>query len=124
MHILLAVAGGGALGALARYGLSLFLHHWLGRGFPWGTLAANVLGSFLIGLLAVLLVERLASGPEARALILIGFLGSFTTFSSFSLETWHLVENGLVLRAGLNIGLNLILCLAATLAGLLIGRQP
>lgn len=123
MNTLLAIAAGGALGALSRYGVSLLMHHWLGRGFPWGTLTANGVGSLLIGFFAVLLVDRLATGPEWRALILVGFLGSFTTFSSFSLETWRLIEDGLMLRAGLNIGLNLAVCLAATLIGLILGRQ-
>ena len=91
---ILAIAGGGALGAVARFGVSTSVYRWLGRDFPWGTLAVNGLGSFAMGLLFVLLLERALLAPELRAAVLIGFLGSFTTFSTFSLETLTLVEQG------------------------------
>jgi CrcB protein len=117
-----AIAVGGSAGALMRYGVSLGVHSWLGRGFPWGTLTVNVAGSFLMGLLAVMLLERMALGPEWRAAVLVGFLGSFTTFSAFSLETLALVEQGETARAAINIIVSVMLCLFAAWVGLLAGR--
>lgn len=94
MYQVIAIAGGGALGALARFWVSGAVYRLLGRGFPWGTLAVNVMGSFLMGLLFVLFLERLATGAELRSAVLVGFLGAFTTFSSFSIETLTLVQEG------------------------------
>lgn len=120
---LLAIAGGGALGALLRYAVSSGVHALLGRGFPYGTLTVNALGSFAMGLLSVLLVERLAAGPHWRAALLVGLLGAFTTFSTFSMETLMLLEQGALGRAGLNVAGNLLLCLGMAWLGLTIGRQ-
>ncbi|WP_456379920.1 fluoride efflux transporter CrcB [Thiolapillus sp.] len=119
----LAIAAGGALGALMRYWVSTATYAWLGRGFPWGTLAVNVLGSFLMGVLYILLLERLSSGPEMRAFLLIGFLGAFTTFSAFSIETLNLLEDAQIGKALLNAGGSVILCVAATWLGVILGRQ-
>lgn len=119
----LAIAAGGALGALMRYWVSTATYAWLGRGFPWGTLAVNVLGSFLMGVLYILLLERLSSGPEMRAFLLIGFLGAFTTFSAFSIETLNLLEDAQTGKALLNAGGSVILCVAATWLGVILGRQ-
>jgi CrcB protein len=117
-----AIAVGGSAGALMRYGVSVSVHSWLGRSFPWGTLTVNVAGSFLMGLMAVLFLERVAVGPEWRAAVLIGFLGSFTTFSSFSLETLSMVEQGETARAVINVLTSVLLCLVAAWVGLLAGR--
>lgn len=119
---LLAIAGGGALGALARFFLSNGVYRWLGRDFPWGTLSVNLLGSFAMGLLFVLLLERTLLSPELRAAVLVGFLGSFTTFSTFSLETLTLVQQGETGRALLNIGASVLLCLAACWGGIIAAR--
>ncbi len=119
----LAIAAGGALGALMRYWVSIATYAWLGRGFPWGTLAVNVLGSFLMGILYILLLERLSSSPEMRAFLLIGFLGAFTTFSAFSIETLNLLEDAQTGKALLNAGGSVILCVAATWLGVILGRQ-
>lgn len=119
---LAAIALGGAAGAVARFSLSNGVYAWLGRDFPYGTLAVNVIGSLLMGLLYVLMVERMASSPEARAALLIGFLGAFTTFSTFSLETLNLLEAGYVFKAVLNMLLSVVLCVLATWAGFLIAR--
>lgn len=121
MKLLLAIAAGGALGAVARYGVSWLLHAWLGRGFPWGTLGVNVLGSFLMGWLSFWLLAREAA-PEWRGLVLIGALGAFTTFSTFSVENLHLLEQGHFARAGLNMLASVLLCLGAAWAGLWLGR--
>lgn len=119
---ILAIAGGGAVGAVARFLVSTGVYRLFGRDFPWGTLAVNVFGSFGMGLLFVLLLERSLIGPEARAAILVGFLGSFTTFSTFSLETLTLVEQGEMLRALLNVAASVLLCVAACWAGIITAR--
>ena len=119
---ILAIAGGGAVGAVARFLVSTGVYRLFGRDFPWGTLAVNVFGSFGMGFLFVLLLERSLIGPEARAAILVGFLGSFTTFSTFSLETLTLVEQGEMLRALLNVAASLLLCVGACWAGIIAAR--
>jgi len=120
---LLAIAGGGALGAVLRFGMSSGIYRLLGRDFPYGTLAVNVLGSLLMGLCFILMIERNLLSLEWRSVIMIGFLGAFTTFSTFSMETLSLLESGELTRALLNILLSVTLCLAATWVGLTIGRQ-
>lgn len=123
MHQVLAIAAGGALGAVMRFGVSTGVYRLLGRDFPYGTLAVNVLGSLLAGVLFILMIERYVIAAEWRAALLIGLLGSFTTFSTFSLETLALFEQGDIWRAGLNVVLSVMLCLAATWLGIAIGRQ-
>jgi len=119
---ILAIAGGGAVGAVARFLVSTGVYRLLGRDFPWGTLAVNAIGSFVMGLLFVLLLERSLMAPEYRAAILVGFLGSFTTFSTFSLETLTLVEQGEASRAMLNVAISVMLCLVACWAGIVAAR--
>lgn len=120
---ILFIAGGGALGAVMRYLVSTGVHHILGRGFPYGTLAVNVVGSFLMGLLFIFMIERSNLDSEWRAFILVGFLGAFTTFSTFSMETLNLVEDGAIARAFANIFISVITCLLATWLGVILGRQ-
>jgi len=120
---LLAIAGGGALGAVLRFGMSSNIYRVFGRDFPYGTLAVNVMGSFLMGLFFILIVERGLLSAEWRGVIIIGFLGAFTTFSTFSIETLTLLESGELSRAALNILLSVILCLVATWLGLVMARQ-
>jgi fluoride exporter len=123
MNQILAIAIGGATGALLRFFVSSGVYTWLGRGFPYGTLSVNVLGSFLIGLLTeALVLQRVAITVEYRSAILIGLLGSFTTFSTFSLETLYLIEQGNWLKAGLNVLGSVFACLFAVWVGLLSGR--
>ncbi len=119
----LAIAAGGALGALLRFWGANWVYSLLGRGFPYGTLAVNLLGSLLMGFCYVWLVERSTLGPEWRALIMVGFLGAFTTFSTFSIETMNLLEGGAVMKAVLNMVLSVVLCVMAAWLGLLLGRQ-
>jgi len=120
---LLAIAGGGALGAVLRFSMSSNIYRVFGREFPYGTLAVNVLGSLLMGLFFILIIERGTLSAEWRSVIMIGFLGAFTTFSTFSIETLALLESGELSRAALNIFLSVALCLGATWLGLVIGRQ-
>jgi len=103
----LLVGCGGALGAVARYGVGGLVHRNPAlAGFPFGTLAVNLLGCLLIGLGAGLADARQAIGPEARLFLFVGVLGGFTTFSSFGYETVALLRDHEFLRAGLNAGLN------------------
>jgi CrcB protein len=113
------VALGGALGSVARYACSIGATRWLGATFPWGTLFVNVTGSFIIGLLAALVSAdgRPVLGSDARAFLMIGVLGGFTTFSSFSLETLTLARSGALGAAGVNVALSLGLCLGGVWLG-------
>jgi CrcB protein len=118
-----AIASGGALGAMARFALSHQVYLWFGREFAWGTLAVNVLGSFAMGLLAVLLIDKWSLSNEWRAFILVGFLGAFTTFSTFSYETMQYIQVGEFGKAVANMAVSLILTLSAVWFGLISGRQ-
>jgi CrcB protein len=119
----LAVAMGGALGSLARYWLAeLFVAIGMST-FPWATLAANVSGSVLIGLIAALTGPdgRLLVAPELRLFWMVGVCGGYTTFSSFSLQTLTLAQGGEWQRAALNVGLSLIVCLLGVWLGYTLG---
>jgi|TARA_B110000208_G_scaffold8001_1_gene10318 CrcB protein len=108
-----AVALGGALGALARYGIRTWVFAISSHKFPYATLAVNVLGSFLMGILFVLIIEKAALPAEMRSLLMIGFLGAFTTFSTFSLDALGLWQNGHLFMALIYILATVILCLIA-----------
>ena len=123
MKALVFIAIGGAVGAVLRYGASLSVYSLMGRGFPYGTLFVNVSGSLLMGLLSVMMLERFNIDAEWRAAVLVGVLGSFTTFSTFSIETLNLLEQGDIMRATSNMVLSVLLCLVAVWLGVLIGRQ-
>lgn len=123
MTQVLAIAAGGAAGALLRYWASNGIHAVLGRGFPYGTLAVNIIGSLLMGFLYIWLIERLASGPVLRAFLLVGVLGAFTTFSTFSVETLNLMESGQLGKAILNVLASVVICIAAAGLGILLARQ-
>jgi len=122
MTQLLMIGAGGAIGAISRYLLSTWVYSLTGRAFPWGTLAVNLLGSLLMGFLSVWLLERMTLSTEMRALLMVGFLGAFTTFSTFSLETLLLLEEGAVARAGVNIAASVITCIFAAWMGTLIAK--
>lgn len=119
----LLVALGGALGSVSRYWLSGVVAARWGETFPWGTLAVNVSGSFLIGALAALgLPEgRVLAPPGVRLFFMVGVCGGYTTFSSFSLQTLNLLRDGEWLYAGGNVLLSVILCLVAVWLGFLLG---
>lgn len=119
---LLAIALGGATGALLRFSVSNAVYRWLGRGFPYGTLAVNLLGSFLFGLWIEALPLPKLLGLPWRAALLTGLLGAFTTFSTFALETVFLIEQGRILRAIGNLLLSAVLGLLSVWAGLAAGR--
>jgi CrcB protein len=119
----IAIAVGGAAGALLRFWVSSGVYAVVGREFPYGTLVVNVLGSLLMGLLHVFFIERMTVGPEVRAVVLIGLLGAFTTFSTFSIETLNLLEQADYLKAVMNVLLSVIACIIAVWLGVVIGRE-
>ena len=109
----LAVAIGGALGSVARYALSSWVFDITSHKFPYATLIVNVAGSFVMGILFVVVVERAALPAEMRSLLMIGFIGAFTTFSAFSLDALGLWQNGHVLMSVIYMITTVILCLVA-----------
>lgn len=119
---LLLIGLAGALGAMLRFVMTQGVMKVLGHGFPFGTLIVNVLGSFFIGVLFVVFWERAGGGELLRLVLVVGLLGSLTTFSAFSLDTWILLQDGAYLKAGANILGNVVLCLAATWLGILVTR--
>jgi CrcB protein len=123
MNMLLAVACGGALGAMGRHLVSGQVMRWMGSGFPWGTLTVNVLGSFLLGVLVEYLALRWSATQEMRGFLVVGMLGGFTTFSAFSLDAVLLLERGNLAPAFAYIAGNLLLSIAGLFAGLVIFRQ-
>ena len=120
----LAVAAGGALGSVARFWLTAVMTALTGARFPWGTLLINVLGSFVIGLVAALTLvpDRVGMHPDLRVFLMVGVCGGFTTFSAFSLQTLELLQNGDGwLAAGYVLG-SVVFCLAAVWCGWLVGK--
>ncbi len=116
----LFVALGGAIGASLRYGINGLVMGWFGRGFPYGTLTVNVIGSFFLGLLFSLIEHGIVSDSTWRAFLSIGLFGAFTTFSTFSLDSLLLIQQGLWQKALLNIVLNVFVCIFAAWLGMLV----
>ncbi len=112
------IALGGACGASLRFYISQLVLNWLGKGFPFATLMVNITGSFVMGLLYQLIEQEILDINVHRTLIGIGFLGAFTTFSTFSLDSVLLIQQGYLLKAAINILLNVSLCIAAAALGL------
>lgn len=117
MKLLAAIALGGALGALARYAAARQIGEALGFGFPWGTLSVNVLGSFLLGAAAETAALAAPGGAALRGFLVVGLLGGFTTFSTFSLDTVLLAERGRLDLAAAYAALSAGLAVAGLLAG-------
>lgn len=120
-QILIVLLGGG-LGAVARFLLSTKITEKYGGAFPYGTLSVNVIGSFLMGLLAIILVERLALDPLLKLGVFVGFLGAFTTFSTFSMDTLGLFEQGQHIRAITNMFVSVAFSVCAVWLGVVIGK--
>ncbi len=118
------VALGGAAGSVCRYLVSAGMLRWLGAGFPFGTLAVNVVGSFLMGVLAGALADHFPLHKEQwRIMLGTGFLGGFTTFSAFALDGWMLLERGQIAAAGGYIAGSVLLSLAGLIAGVMLMRS-
>ncbi len=116
------IALGGAAGAVTRYLVDGWVSERTGGAFPFGTLVVNLSGAFLLGLLATLALERSVLPAVIRPPVLIGFIGAYTTFSTWMLESWRLAEEGALLGAVANIGGSVVLGLVALGAGIAIGR--
>ena len=122
LNTYLAIAFGGALGAVSRYWLSTALERFNGSGFPMGTFAVNLLGSFLIGMLFILFAEKLSLVEQWRPVLVIGFLGAMTTFSTFSLDALLLFQQGHYNTALFYILSSVVVCLFAAFAGMQVSR--
>ena len=122
MYTYLAIAFGGAMGALSRYWLSSAVEKFNGSGFPLGTFMVNLLGSFLIGIVFILFAEKFSLSDQWRPLIVIGFLGAMTTFSTFSLDALLLFQQGHYNTALLYVLSSVALCLFAAFAGMQVSR--
>lgn len=120
MNVLL-VAAGGAIGAAARYLAGLWLAAWLGPGFPWGTFFVNVTGSFLIGIVLIL-VEGGSLPAGARLFLAVGIMGGYTTFSSYSYETLGLITDGEIVKALVYVFGQLLLGFGGVYLGVVVGR--
>jgi len=123
MWNLIFIAGFGSMGCVARYGVTLLGYELLGRGFPWGTMTANILGSFLIGFLIVLIIDKLHLGEIWRLALIVGFLGGFTTFSSFSLDVVQLLQDGFWGKSLSYLVISLFCSLFATALGLCLANK-
>ena len=119
---LLFLAVGGAFGAVARYLVQGWVQDLVGGRFPWGTFAVNISGSFVLGLLFALAMDRAILSPEVRVPLMIGFIGSYTTFSTLMLESWVLVEEGDVVHMFGNLAGSVLVGMIAVVAGLALGR--
>lgn len=113
----------GGLGCVARYFTSNLTYQLFGRSLPYGTLAVNVIGSFLLGLIMNFALRSDMVSPELRVGLSVGFMGGFTTFSTFSYETLKLLEEGSLWQAGANIALNVVICLLFAFLGAVMARQ-
>jgi len=122
VNTFVAVAVGGALGAVSRYSFGLVALALIGNRFPWATLGVNVVGSFLIGLAAVLIGDRIVDGELWRSLVIVGFLGAFTTFSAFSLDTLLLLQQGNYNTALAYMLGSVALCLGGTVSGMQLAK--
>ena len=120
---LVFIAIGGAFGAMMRFLSQATVYELVGKTFPFGTLFVNVTGSFLMGLLSIFLVEKFNLSAEWHLAILVGVLGSFTTFSTFSIETLVLFEQGDLFKAFTNITISIVLCIGAVWAGAFFAKQ-
>lgn len=119
---LLFLAVGGAFGAVSRYLVQGWVQDLTGGRFPWGTFAVNISGSFLLGLIFALAIDRALLSPDVRMPLMVGFIGSYTTFSTLMLESWTLVEEGDLVRMFGNLALSVIVGMIAVVAGLAVGR--
>ncbi len=119
----LMVGAGGFIGAIARYVLAAWIGQRWGRSFPLGTFVINVSGSFLIGLLMTLLTVRLMVNPQWRLLLIVGFLGAYTTFSTFEYETDSLLKDGELILASLNVVMSVFLGFVALKIGEMIAKS-
>ncbi len=118
----IVIGTGGFIGAITRYVLAAWIGQKWGRTFPMGTFVINVSGSFLIGLMMTLLTERYTANPLWRLLLVVGFLGAYTTFSTFEYETGKLLKDSELLLAGLNVVMSVFLGFVGLKTGEVVAR--
>ena len=120
---LIAIALGGAMGSVARFLAANMVATQLGARFPYGTLMVNLVGSFLIGLTYILIVEKFKMSAEIRGLVMVGFLGAFTTFSTFSLELLDMLKSGVLVGAAFYLLVSVIVGVANVWLGMQLGKN-
>jgi len=118
----LLIGLGGFVGAIARYLVDARVTAWTGGSLPWGTFVINISGSLAVGLLFALVIERTALPAEIRGPVMIGFIGSYTTFSTLALESWRMIEDGAWLYASANLVGSIMIGVVAVVAGVALGR--
>lgn len=122
MNMLLAIAFGGAVGALGRHFVNVGMAAWIGHGLPWGTLTVNIVGSFAMGVLVHVMAVTWTVSPELRALLTVGGVGAFTTFSTFSLDAVLLYDRGQTMFAALYVVASVVGAIGGLLIGLRVAR--
>lgn len=123
VKVLVAVAVGGALGAVGRYVLTGVVGQWAGHGFPWGTMAVNLIGSFVLGVLVEAMALLWSPGEVVRAFLVVGFVGAFTTFSAFSMDIHVLMTRDQFIPAVAYVMISVVVGLGALLGGMAMFRQ-
>lgn len=118
MKEIIGVLCGGGIGSVLRFLMGQSIQNFFGRNFPWGILFVNVLGCFLMGILAIIFVEKFALNPVWKITLMVGFLGGFTTFSGFTIDVINMFEQGFNLEAIFYVSSSVILCLLATFGGM------
>ncbi|MDQ6952290.1 MAG: fluoride efflux transporter CrcB [Mariprofundaceae bacterium] len=123
MKQMMAIAAGGAMGAVMRWYIAGFIQRLSGSAFPWGTLTVNIVGSFMLGFLFIWMLERVTVGELARLAVTVGFLGAFTTFSTFSVETARLLQEGALSMALGNVLAQVLICVTLAWLGMQLARM-
>ena len=122
MYDILAIALAGAAGAVSRFWMTRTIFDWLGTSFPYATLIINISGSLLLGFFSVLFLQKIDVPEPLRFAVLVGFLGAFTTFSTFSYETLSLLEQGQQVKAIVYVSASVLICVFAAWLGVLLAR--
>lgn len=122
MVSVLLIGAGGFAGAIARYLVDVRISTWTAGSLPWGTFVVNLSGSFVVGLLFALVIERAVLPADVRAPLMIGFIGAYTTFSTLALESWRMMEDGAWLYASANLVGSIVIGVLAVVAGVALGR--
>jgi CrcB protein len=123
MGMVFAIAAGGAIGSVARYGTMVWMGRLLGTGFPYGTLIVNVVGGLIMGVLIELMALVWSPSEAMRAFLTVGIMGGYTTFSTFSLDAWYLIQRGDTGLGALYIAASVIFSIGALVAGLYLTRM-
>jgi len=120
---IIAISVGASAGALSRWGTVLLMQRWFGAGYPWATLVVNAVGSFVLGFLVIWFLDKTHLSDLLRLLLTVGFLGSFTTFSTFSVETVRLMEQGSLTMSLIHTIGSVVLCIFMAWLGMLLAKM-